>query len=78
VCFVWGGPDIVVSDYTLDDRGSIPAEEKVSSSLFVQNSYEANPASCTIGAVGTFPGGKARPGRDADHSHLPSAKVKNE
>jgi hypothetical protein len=27
---------------------------------------------------GPFPGGKARPGRDADHSHPSSAEVVNE
>jgi hypothetical protein len=31
----------------------------------------AHPASCTMGTAGPFPGDKARPGRDADHSpHL--------
>jgi hypothetical protein len=32
------------------------------------SSSEAHPASCPIGTVGSFPRGKARPGRDADHS----------
>jgi hypothetical protein len=36
-------------------------------------SSEANPASYTMGA-----GGKVRPGRNADHSPLSSAEVKNE
>jgi len=31
-----------------------------------------------MGTGGPFPGGKARPGRDADHSPRSSAKVKNE
>jgi hypothetical protein len=31
-----------------------------------------------MGTVGPFPGGKARPGRDADHSPLSSAEVVNE
>jgi hypothetical protein len=43
-----------------------------SSSLFVQTGSGAHPASCTMGA-----GGKARPGRDADHSPLSSAEVEN-
>jgi hypothetical protein len=49
-----------------------PAEEKnFSSSLFVQTSYEAHPTSCPMVNGGPFPGAKARPGRDADHSsHL--------
>jgi hypothetical protein len=31
-----------------------------------------------MGTRGPFPGGKARPGRDADHSPPSSAEVKNE
>jgi hypothetical protein len=31
-----------------------------------------------MGTGGPFPGGKARPGRDADHSPLSSAEVVNE
>jgi hypothetical protein len=31
-----------------------------------------------MGTGGPFPGGKARPGRDADHSPPSSAEVKNE
>jgi hypothetical protein len=38
----------------------------------------AHPASCTVGTCGHFPGGKARPGRDADHSPKSSAEVVNE
>jgi len=39
--------------------------------LCVQTGSGAHPASCTMGTGGPFPGGKARPGRDADHSpHL--------
>jgi len=34
--------------------------------------------SCTMGTGGPFPGGKARPGRDADHSPPSSAEVENE
>jgi hypothetical protein len=42
-----------------------------SSNLCVQTGSEAHTASCTMGTGGPFPGGKARPGRDADHSpHL--------
>jgi hypothetical protein len=49
-----------------------------SSSLCVQTGFGAHPASCTMGIGGTFPGGKARPGRDADYSPLSSAEVVNE
>jgi hypothetical protein len=42
-----------------------------SSSPCVQTGSGAHPDSCTMGTGDTFPGGKARPGRDADHSpHL--------
>jgi hypothetical protein len=56
-----------------------PAEAKgFSSILCVQTGSEAHSASCTICTGGPFPGAKARPGRDADHSPLSSAEVKNE
>jgi hypothetical protein len=71
-----------VSDYGLDDRAievRSPAEAKdFSSSLCVHTGCEAHPASCTVGTGGPFPGGKARPGRDADHSPPSSAEVENE
>jgi hypothetical protein len=56
-----------VSDYGLDDRGSILAPASGS---------EAHPASYPMGTGGPFPGGKARPRRDADHSTPSSAEVK--
>jgi hypothetical protein len=37
-----------------------------------------HPASCTMDTGGPFPGGKERPGRDADHSPPSSAEVENE
>jgi hypothetical protein len=49
-----------------------------SSILCVQNGSGAHPASCPMGTGGSFPGGKARPGRDADHSPPSSAEVMNE
>jgi hypothetical protein len=71
-----------MSDYGLDDRAiglRSPAGAKdFSSSLCVQTSSEAHQASCTMGTGGPFLGGKARPGRDADHSPLSSAEVVNE
>jgi hypothetical protein len=44
----------------------------------VQTSSGAHPASCIMGTGGPFPGGKARPERDADHSPLSSAEVVDE
>jgi hypothetical protein len=65
----------IVSDYVLDDRmievQSQQRRKDFSSNLCLQTGSEAHPASCTMGTGGPFPGGKARPGRDADHSpHL--------
>jgi hypothetical protein len=61
-----------MSNYGLDDRAigvRSPAEAKdFSSSLCVQIGSGAHPASCPMGTGGPFSGGKARPGRDADHS----------
>jgi hypothetical protein len=72
----------IVSDYGLDDRAievRSPAGAKdFSSNLCVQTSSEAHPASCTMGTWGPFPGAKARPGRDADHSPPFNAEVGNE
>jgi hypothetical protein len=72
----------IVSDYGLDNRAigvRSPAGAKdFSSSLCVQAGSGAHPASCTMGTWGPFPGSKARPGRDADHSPPSSAEVVNE
>jgi hypothetical protein len=72
----------IVSDYGLDDRAigvRSPAGAKdFSSNLCVQTGSGAHPASCPVGTGGPFPAGKARPGRDADHSPTPSAEVVNE
>jgi hypothetical protein len=71
-----------VSDYGLDDRAievrSSTGEEGFSSSPCVQTGSGAHLASYPVGTGGPFPGGKARPGRDADHSPPSSAEVKNE
>jgi hypothetical protein len=71
-----------VFGYVLDDRAievRSPAEAKdFSCSLCVQTGSGAHPVSCTMCTGGPFPGGKARPGRDADHSPPSSAKVENE
>jgi hypothetical protein len=72
----------IVSGYGLDDRAievRSQAEAKhFSSSLCVQTGSGAHPASCKMGTGGLFPGGKALPGRDADHSPPSSAEVVNE
>jgi hypothetical protein len=72
----------IVSGYGLDDWAievRSPAGAKdFSSSLCVQTSSGIHPASCTMGTGGPFPGGKGRPGRDADHSSPSSAEVENE
>jgi hypothetical protein len=72
----------IVSDYGLDDRAigvRSPAGAKdFSFSLCVQTGSGAHPASCIMGTGGPFPGGKARPGRDADHSPPSCAEVVNE
>jgi hypothetical protein len=65
-----------VSDYVLDNRAievRSPAEGKgFSSSLCVQT------GSCPMGTGGPFPGAKAWPWRDTDHSPPSSAEVVNE
>jgi hypothetical protein len=70
-----------VSGYGLDDRAievRSPAGAKdFSSSLCVQTDSGAHPVSCTMGTGGPFPGGNARPGRDADHSPPSSVEVEN-
>jgi hypothetical protein len=72
----------IVSGYGLDDRAigvrSSAGAKDFSSSLCVQTGSGAHPASCTMGTGGPFPGGKVRPGRDADNSPLSSAEVVNE
>jgi hypothetical protein len=72
----------IVSDYGLDDRAigvRSPAGAKdFSSILCVHTGSGDHPASCPMGTVGPFSGGKARPGRDADHSPPSSAEVVNE
>jgi hypothetical protein len=65
----------IVSGYGLDTRAievRSPAGAKdFSSNLCVWTGSGAHSASCPVGTGRPFPGGKARPGRDADHSpHL--------
>jgi hypothetical protein len=71
-----------VSDQGLDDlaigvRSQVEAKD-FSSILCVQTGSGAHPASCSMGTGGTFPGGKARPGRNADHLPPSSAEVVND
>jgi hypothetical protein len=64
-------------DWTIGVRSPTEAED-FSSSLCVQTGSGAHPASRPMSTGGPFPGGKVRPGRDADHSPSSSAEVKNE
>jgi hypothetical protein len=57
---------------------SLTEAEHFSCSPCVQTGSGAHPASCPMGTGGSFPGGKARPGRDADHSPTSTAEVKYE
>jgi hypothetical protein len=61
-----------VSGCGLDDRAievrTAAGAKDFSSSPCVQIGSGAHPASYTMGTGGPFPGGKARPERDADHS----------
>jgi hypothetical protein len=83
ITFMTRGSSVsIVSDYGLDDRAigirSPAGEADFSSYLCVQTGSGAHPASYTVGTGSPFPGGKARPGRDAGHSPPSSAEVKNE
>jgi hypothetical protein len=63
----------IVSDYGLDDRGSIPDKGR---RFFFQ---PLRPDRLwTMGTGGPVPEGKVRPGRDADHSNPSSTEDKNE
>jgi hypothetical protein len=57
------------------DRGSIPGRGK---KIFSLTSVSRPALGPTMGTGGSFPRGKARPGRDADHLPPTSAKVENE
>ena len=65
----------IATGYGWTVRGSNPGGERLSAP--VQTGPGAHPASCTMG-TGSFPGGKVRPGRAADHSPLSSAVVMEE
>jgi hypothetical protein len=81
--FIFGVPlHYEVSGYGLEDkrRRFDPRQRRKDflSSLCVQTGSGVHPASCTMGTGGLFPGAKAGPGRDADHSPPSSAEVENE
>jgi hypothetical protein len=67
----------LTTDWTAGVQSTTEAEA-FSSNLCAQTGSEAHPASYTVGTGGSFPGGKARPGRAADHSPPSSAEVKKE
>jgi hypothetical protein len=64
-------------DRAIDVRSPAGVKD-FSSSLCVQTGSGAHPASCPMGTGGTFPGGKVRPGRDADRSPPSRAEVVND
>jgi hypothetical protein len=72
----------IVSEYGLDDRAigvrSPGGGKRIFPLTSVSRPARAHPASCTMGTGGPFPGAKARPGRDADHSPPSSAEVEYE
>jgi hypothetical protein len=55
--------------------GSVDAVLFFLSNLCVQTGSGAHPVSCPMGTGAPFPGAKARPGRDTDHSPPSSAEV---
>jgi hypothetical protein len=72
----------IVSGYGMDDRAigarSSAEAKDFSSNLWAQIGSGAHPASCPMGAGGSFTGEKARPRRHADHLPLSSAEVVND
>jgi hypothetical protein len=77
VCWVAQSVKCLTTDWTAGVRSPTEAED-ISSNLCVETGSGAHPASCTTGSGGSFRGGKARSGRDADHSSPSSAEVKKE
>jgi hypothetical protein len=69
----------IVTDYALDDWDSIPRErQRIFPPAFASRPALGPTSLLSNGYRGPFPGSKARPGRDADHSPPSSAEVKNE
>jgi hypothetical protein len=67
----------LTTDWTAEVRFPTEAED-FSSNLCVQTGSQGHPPSYTMATGGSFPGGKARPVRDADHSPPSSTEVKKE
>jgi hypothetical protein len=67
----------LTTDWMTGVRSPTEAED-LSSNLCVQTGCGAHLASCTMGTGGSLPGGKARPGLDADDSPTSNAEVKKE
>jgi hypothetical protein len=74
-----GSSVIIITGYGLDDRGSIPGRVK-GLFLYPLCPYRLwSPPSLLYNWYrGSFPGGKARLGRDADHSPASRVEVENE
>jgi hypothetical protein len=66
----WVSSVSIVSDYRLWMTGvqSLAGAKDFSSSLCIQTSFGAHPASYAMSTRGPFPRGKVWLGRDADHS----------
>jgi hypothetical protein len=74
-CVLIGSSVSLVSDYGLDDWGWIP---DFSSSLCIRTGSGGPTSFPSDGYHGRLPGGKVRPGRDADHSPPSSTEFENE
>jgi hypothetical protein len=73
-------PGSIVSDYGLDDQAigvQSPAGAKDFSSSPCPDRLWGPFSLCPMGTGGPFPGGKARPGQDVDHSPPSSDEVMN-
>jgi hypothetical protein len=81
MCGEPGSSVSLVSGYELNDRKieirSLAEARGFSPSIYVQTVSGAHPDSCTICTMARFPGGKARPRRDADHSPPSTAEAEN-
>jgi hypothetical protein len=75
----WSSSVSIMSDYRLEDRGSIPRQRQRTFPLAsVSRPALSPPSLMSNGYRESFPGRKAQPGRDADHSTPSSTEVKNE
>jgi hypothetical protein len=77
---IWGSSVSILSDYRLDDRGSIPDRGRGFFSLASVSRPALRLTQPPVQWVpgGPFPGGKARLGPDAEHSPPSTAEVNNE